>query len=420
MFWLNPFQTLMNRFPASRAIRRKATRRRRPLTPPCELLEDRCLLTSLGDVMLTINNPTPAPNEEFGRSVAAFGTNILVGASGENNGVGVVYLLDGTTGERLLTINNPTPGGGDRFGWSVAAVGNNILVGTPFDDTGATDVGAAYLFDGTTGTLLRTINNPTPANGDRFGYSVAAVGSNILVGAPNDGTGASAAGSAYLFDGTTGALLRTINNPTPAIGDQFGWSVAAVGSNVLVGTPGDDTGATNAGAAYLFDVSKGAALLRTINNPAPAFNEQFGWSVAAVGNNILVGATFDNGSGSASLFDGSTGALLRTINNPTPGGGEQFGYSVAAVGNNILVGAINDNINVGSASLFDGSTGVLLRTINNPSPNAGDQFGISVAAVGNNILVGANADDGPFSDSGTVYLFDGTTFDLPPTAARMT
>ncbi len=45
----------------------------------------------------------------------------------------------------------------------------------------------------------------------------------------------------------------TIANPTPAAIDYFGISVAAVGSDrVLIGAFGDDTGAADAGAAYLF------------------------------------------------------------------------------------------------------------------------------------------------------------------------
>jgi hypothetical protein len=50
-----------------------------------------------------------------------------------------------------------------------------------------------------------------------------------------------------------GDLLRTFLNPTPDVDDYFGYSVGAVGNNVLVGAWQDNAGATNAGAAYLFD-----------------------------------------------------------------------------------------------------------------------------------------------------------------------
>jgi len=72
------------------------------------------------------------------------------------------------------------------------------------------------------------------------------------VGADEDNTGAASAGSVYLFDATTGQLLLTINNPFPDIRDQFGQSVAGVGNKLLVGAFSDDTGAPSAGSVYLF------------------------------------------------------------------------------------------------------------------------------------------------------------------------
>jgi Ca2+-binding RTX toxin-like protein len=162
-------------------------------------------------------------------------------------------LFDGSTGALLRTFNNPTPAAGDNFGFSVAAVGNNVLVGAIGDNTGGDNSGAAYVFDGSTGALLRTYFNPTPAGFDSFGHSVAAVGNNVLVGAPGDNTGGDNSGAAYLFDGSSGALLHTFNNPTRATLDLFGWSVAAVGNNVLVGVPADTTGGISAGAVHLID-----------------------------------------------------------------------------------------------------------------------------------------------------------------------
>src|SRR5207247_8455774 len=100
--------------------------------------------------------------------------------------------------------------------------------------------------------------------GDQFGFAVTAVGSTVLIGAPG-------AGRAFLFDGTSGALLRTLAAPTPEAGDQFGYAVAALGSNLLVGAPGaGDLGASpNAGRAFLLDRRAGA-LLQIFATPTPA------------------------------------------------------------------------------------------------------------------------------------------------------
>ena len=89
------------------------------------------------------------------------------------------------------TIDDPTVTTQDRFGWSVALDGNNVLIGARLDDTIGPnrDNGQAHLFDATTGTEVRTFNNPTPsvipapAEIDQFGSSVAIDGNKILVGA---------------------------------------------------------------------------------------------------------------------------------------------------------------------------------------------------------------------------------------------
>ena len=266
-----------------------------------------------------------------------------------------------------------------------------MLIGAPWRH-GATDAGSAYLYDANTGALLRTFNNPTPANNDWFGFSVAGVGADkVLIGAVNDSTGAFAAGSAYLYDANTGTLLFTINNPTPEIADDFGVSVAAVGADkVLIGADSDNTGATDAGSAYLYDANTGT-LLRTFNNPTPASGDTFGHSVAAVGaDKVLIGAYQDNTgashAGSAYLYDANTGALLLTFNNPTPASGDGFGFSVAAVGaDKVLIGANTDNSGAnlaGSAFLFD-----IIRQVDGIAVDASN---ISNGKIANNLTTGTN------------------------------
>ena len=229
------------------------------------------------------------------------------------------FLVQGLTGLNvrapsaplLRTFTNPTPEDSDLFGTAVAAMGSDRVL------IGAEGAGAAYLFS-TGGTLLTTFNNPTPAVASHFGVAVAAVGSDrVLIGAYRDDTGAAQAGAAYLFS-TDGTLLTTFANPTPEVGEAFGWSVAAVGSDrVLIGAQQDNTDAKGAGAAYLF--STDGTLLTTFTNPDPTAGAAFGVSVAAVGSDrVLIGARFDNaGAGAAYLFR-TTGGLVTAFYNPAP------------------------------------------------------------------------------------------------------
>ena len=75
-----------------------------------------------------------------------------------------------------------------------------MLIGASWEDIGATNAGAAYLFDIATGSLLETFENPTPEEGDVFGRSVAALGQNLLVGAQLDHSGGIDPGAAFLFE----------------------------------------------------------------------------------------------------------------------------------------------------------------------------------------------------------------------------
>ncbi|NKB20943.1 MAG: PEP-CTERM sorting domain-containing protein [Alphaproteobacteria bacterium] len=252
-----------------------------------------------GALLQTFNDPNVTTNDQFGGSVSVSGNNVLIGARRDDtNGldVGQAHLFDATTGALLQTFNDPTPTGGDQFGRSVSISGNNVLVGAVSDNTNGPGVGQAHLFDATTGALLQTFNDPTPTGADSFGSSVAISGNFALVGARHDDTSGVDVGQAYLFDATTGALLHTFSDPTPTGLDNFGVSVAIDGTNVLIGAFGDDTNGGGVGQAYLFDALTGA-LLQTIDDPTPTTSDEFGVSVSISGNNLLIGGRGDDTSG---------------------------------------------------------------------------------------------------------------------------
>jgi hypothetical protein len=137
----------------------------------------------------------------------------------------------------------------------------------------------------------------------------------VLIGAPYNSTGAAGAGSAYLF-GTNGTLLTTFTNPIPATGDNFGTSVAAVGSGrVIIGGVWDNTGAAHAGSAYLFALPyPPLAIART------AATLSIGWVTPEAGlspqETGLLGTptVWSNVTGSVSI-NGQTNVVQQTIAN---------------------------------------------------------------------------------------------------------
>jgi FG-GAP repeat len=311
-----------------------------------------------GQNLQTYLNPTPKSGDLFGNSIAISDNKVLIGAPRDND-KGGVYLYDKLTGKLLQTFSKNNGSGGDYFGHSVAMSGDKVLIGTPFDDHGNPNSGRAYLYDAKTGELLQTFNNPTSEGGDLFGYSVAISGNKVVIGAFLDDTGAADSGSAYVFDANTGGLLQTLLNPHPGDADLFGGAVDIDGDKILIGARADDLGAVDAGAAYLFDAGTGN-LLQTFANPTPEPGDRFGLSVAISGNQVLIGASGDNtgasNSGAAYLFDATTGKLSETFVNPSAAEGDLFGNAVDIDGGNVAIGAFGDDnkgANTGTAYVFE-------------------------------------------------------------------
>lgn len=301
---------------------------------------------------------------------------------------------------------------GDFFGYSVAVAGTTGLVGSVLDDPQGAESGSAYLFDTTTGGQIQTLTPTNGAAGDRFGYSTGISGTTAVVGAFQDDDLGANSGSAFVFDTVTGNQLHQLTASDGATGDQFGYSVAASGTTALVGANLDDDSGTSSGSAYLFDTVTGNQLFK-LTAADGASNDRFGWSVAVSGTTALVGANFDDdmgtNSGSAYLFDTLTGDLLFKLTAADGEAGDQFGYSVAISGTTALIGAALDDdmgTDSGSVYVFDITTGLQINKLTASDAAAGDRFGTSVALSGTNAVIGSQYNDSMGADSGAAYLFD--------------
>jgi hypothetical protein len=270
---------------------------------------------------------------------------------------------------------------------------------------------------------VATLHAPEPTWNDYFGGSVAISGTWVVVGSPNKNTGAQYAGSAYVYDLSSArptVPVVTLNNPAPAVSDHFGCSVAISGSKVVVGASFDDTGASNAGSAYVYDLSSAAPTvpLVTLNNPAPAAGDHFGGSVAISGTRVVIGAfVSDMGApdaGIAYVYDlGSAAPMVpvATLNNPRPEALDEFGYSVAISGTRVVVGAYLADTGAtdsGSAYVYDLDSvtpTVPMVTLNNPRVAAYDYFGLSVAIDGTTVAIGKPNNDDLMRDKGAVDIF---------------
>src|SRR5262249_40889831 len=197
----------------------------------------------------TLLDPRPEPSTtHFGRSIAVIGdidgdgiADLAVGAPfqdgdfnnvhtgfGPPQNVGKVYLVSGASLGVIRELNDPQFQRvqalmfGGQFGTSVAATGDlnndgvtDILVGVPhhigsLEDDSLINAGRAFVFSGSDGTVLFTLDDPTPEEGARFGFAVAGIGDvnndgvpDLLVGVPKkDGPdGLADVGTVYIFSG---------------------------------------------------------------------------------------------------------------------------------------------------------------------------------------------------------------------------
>jgi outer membrane protein assembly factor BamB len=364
-----------------------------------------------GDLLFKLTAPDGDRHSAFGESLAIVDGDIVVGERYRNPPMGTpgrAYLFDGTTGELNLTFNNPDPGPQDHFANALAGGNGTVYIsasGLP---------NRVFGFDSSTGALLQTIHDPAGMNNPSFGTSLAYANDTLLVGDPSYSVSLETIGTGrvYLFSAATGRLERTIYNPDPNRGDVFGNGrpLAIFGDKLAVGAIGD----SNAdGRVWVFDRETGEVAF-SIANPRPERDpplfqsDWFSQTVAANDRIIAVGAELEDtlgveNAGIVYVFDSSTGALRHTLTSPQVEPFGDFGRSLALTPDgDILVGAWRTSVDgvqpAGQAYLFDDLTGELLLHLTSPQPLPGGQFGWSVAAMEGALVVGAPND-------GAVYVF---------------
>jgi FG-GAP repeat len=194
-----------------------------------------------GSLLFTLDTPNPQAQAGFGYSMAVGDMNgdgkadIAAGAPSEdvdpNVDQGRIYLFSGVDGSLLFTLDNPNPQAQPYFGLSLATGDVNgdakaeVAVGAPYEHVDAnSDQGRAYVFSGANGSLLFTLDIPSPLADAEFGYSLAVGEVNsdgrgeIAVGAAGETVGGiEQAGRAYVysFPGAPSGSHRRSNTPTP-------------------------------------------------------------------------------------------------------------------------------------------------------------------------------------------------------------
>ena len=303
------------------------------------------------------------------------------------------------------------------------------------DPEGTNDMnGSVYIFDAQTNNLIREIVTPdnTTVN-QQFGDSVDIENGKILIGADgnvNESQGFELdhdfVGAAYLFDISTGALETTfteaslksdndVNPDSNSDGDMFGAEVALKDGIAYINATKHTNSNGTRGAIFRFE-SDGTFLNKI---EAPNGTTGFFGSDFEVTDDFILSSNIvaNNIEGEFQVLDKTTGNLIRTITSATGAtgaAGEKLGTSFSVFGDKVLIGAPGNYASGtnpapgygGRAYIYDNTTGELDKELTTPSALANqDRFGEYVKLTGNYALVTA-------SGGGASYIFDPDSGDL--------
>jgi len=399
---------------------------------------------------------------------------ILVGAwsnDGGGDNAGAAYVIFGKASGFAGLVALGTLAASDGFkiqgdlirdyaGGSVSSAGDvngdgfaDLVIGATGNDSGAAGAGAAYVIFGKSGGFgnLIDLTGLSAADGfkiqgeglyDQAGYSVSSAGdvngdgfADIIVGAIGNGSGGINAGAAYVIFGKSGGFGTLIDLVGLSAADGIkiqgdvahdfaGWSVSSAGdvngdgfADILVGARYNDSGGSNAGAAYVIfgrantsgtAVSDSASVAENatvvINVLANDSDPGNALAVAKIdGHNIAVGTPVTLASGAiVSLnndgtltynpnhaFDATPGAGSGASNTSAP---DSFTYTLAGGGTATVSVTING---------ID-SNDVLIGTAGADVLNGG---------IGSDYLLGLGGDDTLNGNAGAASTLQGGTGD---------
>lgn len=265
---------------------------------------DRILVYEIPPAAATMPQPIDLPttnlpaNGRFGSAMTARSDFFFASVSRAGAGEVRVYerIAPGPLGSwgEFSTLTPAVGGAGDTFGRSLAVAGDTLVVGAHRDDDLGQDSGSATVFayDGMNWTLQEVLLASGGAALYRFGTSVAADGTTIFVGSPNENVAGSRSGAVYVFRSALGGWMETQKlSPSDAQADQrFGARIIHDSGRLFVGAPTDDQGGSATGAIYVYqELGSTWTEMDKIVPPGVGLFELFGQRFDVEGSKLVAG-----------------------------------------------------------------------------------------------------------------------------------
>ncbi len=268
--------------------------------------------------------PGTTPYLYDGLTVDIEGDSILLA----NEAIGRVHSFDRVGGRWVPGPDLPAPTSPVlNVGYDLVRDADRAAVGGAVSVDGVFGFGRAWLHErrGGTWTELAELDPVGEQPGDGTGEAIAMRGDVVALGAGRhdhgDPTQLANAGVVFVFEEAGGAWTQTatLALPGPRAQDRFGASVVLGDDVLLVGAPGRDLGAEDAGAVFRFRRTPSGWLPAgvPVTSATPAPDAGFGVALALDGDTLLVGADTPVAAGAVEVLRGAVDADLWT---PVGGG----------------------------------------------------------------------------------------------------
>lgn len=256
----------------------------------------------------TVQPTIPIVNGKFGSAVALDGTRLAVGAPGEGNGAGAVYIVDQIADQWVQQVRLDAPTVLRRLGHAMALDGDTLAVGAPYSAVppGYAE-GRVWVVRNVGGIWSEEalLASPVPASAELFGFAVDMQADRLVIGRPGASQSAVYDGAVDVFtrgNDSSWTLETTLSALSGSANERFGWSVGLDDEQIVVGSPfalANQTFLCGGSTLYVHAVGQWSTTADAVHDRLPG--GLAGFSVALSSQRWMTGApTFAESAGTGS------------------------------------------------------------------------------------------------------------------------